>query len=310
MNIKKSYYLILILLLTLSGCYPKSNDITIALDYPPNTNYIGIYTAIKKGYFKQQGINIKLLNPSSVSVEDLIANHKADLGISYSENLLLANHKGRNLKSIYAFYHNNDSGFISKKSKNITSIKDFANKTYCGWGSESERKIIRQLLKNNDVNPDSLKIINTDLSINNDYHDRCDIFWSYQGWGNVLANNQDIAYNYLPLSSFNLNFYTPILITNANNNNPMLKKVLLALTKGVNDAYNNIDEASNIFKEYDPSINSNIIKESLLTYKNNINPSGYQDINIWNKFINFCIEANIINQIPQQEVFSNEFVNN
>ncbi|MDE3229970.1 MAG: ABC transporter substrate-binding protein, partial [Chloroflexota bacterium] len=53
----------------LAGCAPAGGatstagagaPVTLALDWTPNTNHTGIYAAMAKGYYQQQGINLRL----------------------------------------------------------------------------------------------------------------------------------------------------------------------------------------------------------------------------------------------------------
>lgn len=300
--------LLLLSLLLISGCITKNNNqITIALDYTPNINYIGIYMAIHLGYFQQDNININLINASSISTEQLVITNQANLGVSYSENLLFSNTK-LPLTSIYSLYTQNLSGFISRSDKNITSIKDFTNKTYCGWGSEAEKKIITALAKENGVDPNSINIVNTDHNFIND-NGSCDIFWSYEYWSNKQAKFNGIDYNYIPLSSLNLNYYTPIIISKENDTNPLYSLFIKDTIKGFNDAINDPQLAINVVHQYDQQIPDQVIIDSLEAIKNCINPTGYQDPIIWEQLYNWAITYNL-NPQSLEGVFTNEYITN
>lgn len=300
--------LLLLSLLLISGCITKNhNQLTIALDYSPNINYIGIYMAIHQGYFQQDNININLINAASISTEQLVITNQANLGVSYSENLLFSDTK-LPLTSIYSLYTQNLSGFISRSSKNITSIKDFANKTYCGWGSEAEKKIITALAKENGVDPNSIDIVNTDHNFIND-NGSCDIFWSYEYWSNKQATFNGIDYNYIPLSSLNLNYYTPIIISKENDTNPLYSLFIKDTIKGFNDAINDPQLAINVMHQYDQQIPDQVIIDSLEAIKNYINPTGNQDPIIWEQLYNWAITNNL-NPQSLEGVFTNEYITN
>ena len=300
--------LLLLSLLLISGCITKNhNQLTIALDYSPNINYIGIYMAIHQGYYQQDNTNINLINAASISTEQLVITNQANLGVSYSENLLFSDTK-LPLTSIYSLYTQNLSGFISRSDKNITSIKDFANKTYCGWGSEAEKKIITALAKENGVDPNSINIVNTDHNFIND-NGSCDIFWSYEYWSNKQAKFNGIDYNYIPLSSLNLNYYTPIIISKENDTNPLYSLFIKDTIKGFNDAINDPQLAINVMHQYDQQIPDQVIIDSLEAIKNYINPTGYQDPIIWEQLYNWAITNNL-NPQSLEGVFTNEYITN
>ena len=57
--------LTLVLLVGLSACGGSHNDqtITVVLDWTPNTNHTGIYVALANGYFRDAGLNVKVVQP-------------------------------------------------------------------------------------------------------------------------------------------------------------------------------------------------------------------------------------------------------
>src|SRR5690348_2603514 len=67
-----------------------TTTVTLALDWTPNTNHTGIYVAQQKGWFKDAGIDLKVVPYGSTAPETLIANHKADFGVSYQEGVTTA----------------------------------------------------------------------------------------------------------------------------------------------------------------------------------------------------------------------------
>lgn len=59
---------VLLFCLAACGAEPKENKelqkITLALDWTPNTNHTGIYVALAKGYFKDAGLEVSVVQPS------------------------------------------------------------------------------------------------------------------------------------------------------------------------------------------------------------------------------------------------------
>ena len=70
-----------VLIFGLVGCVgeKKEEDVTIVLDWAPNTNHTGIFVAEAKGYFKEAGINVKVVQPPEGGAEALVASGKADV---------------------------------------------------------------------------------------------------------------------------------------------------------------------------------------------------------------------------------------
>src|SRR5215467_9537797 len=65
--------------------------VKLALDWTPNTNHTGIYVAMEKGWYRQEGIGLHLLPySSSIAPEQLVGTGQADFGISFAEGVTSA----------------------------------------------------------------------------------------------------------------------------------------------------------------------------------------------------------------------------
>lgn len=68
----------------------KLKLVTLLLDWKPNTNHTGFYVAMLRGYYEQNGIQLKILNPAQTTTTALVAMNKANFGITYANDLLNA----------------------------------------------------------------------------------------------------------------------------------------------------------------------------------------------------------------------------
>ena len=39
-------------------------EVTVILDYVPNTNHTGLYAALELGYYEEQGLDVKIVEPA------------------------------------------------------------------------------------------------------------------------------------------------------------------------------------------------------------------------------------------------------
>ena len=64
-----SFSLMIAMVVSMIACTPESppldpiQDITLVLDWTPNTNHTGFYVALEKGYFEDEGLNVKIVQP-------------------------------------------------------------------------------------------------------------------------------------------------------------------------------------------------------------------------------------------------------
>ena len=191
--------------------------ITMVLDWTPNTNHTGLYVAEAQGYFKDQGLDVEIIQPGDAGADQLVASGKADFGISYQEGVTLARTQGVPLVSIAAIIQHNTSGFAAPKDKGITSPKDFEGKTYGGWGSPIEKAVIETIMKADGGDVAKMDIINAgDADFFTMTEKDVDFAWIYYGWTGVEAElrGKDIDMVYLTDYSDKLDYYTPVLATN------------------------------------------------------------------------------------------------
>ena len=71
---------------------PKpTQSVEVMLDWVPNPDHLGLYTTLAKGYFKAQGLDVKLQPPSNVTdVAKLVATGNVPIGISYEPDTIIA----------------------------------------------------------------------------------------------------------------------------------------------------------------------------------------------------------------------------
>ena len=129
---------------SLGALAEAQTDVTVILDYIPNTNHTGMYVALDKGYYAEAGLNVKIIEPTEGATNTLVAVGKGDFGIAYQEDVTLARAMDEPLpiRAIAALIQHNTSGFVSWAGKNITSVKDFEGKTYAGWGGPGEEAVL------------------------------------------------------------------------------------------------------------------------------------------------------------------------
>ena len=134
MNFKKLGILGLVsvfTLATITGCSSnnnkdKNNDkdtsskkVTMVLDWTPNTNHTGLFVALDKGYYKEEGLDVEIVQPPESGAETLVATGKADFGISYQEQVTYAKTSEDPLpiKAVATVIQHNTSGFASPKDR-------------------------------------------------------------------------------------------------------------------------------------------------------------------------------------------------
>lgn len=123
-------------------------NVSVALDWVPNTNHTGLYVAQALGYYRQDGINLQILPYGTTAPETLVASDKADFGISYEAGTIFARAAGEDDVSVFAILQH-DALQIGVRANNtaIRTPKDLDGKTYAGFGTPDEGPTLKYVIR-------------------------------------------------------------------------------------------------------------------------------------------------------------------
>lgn len=313
-------------IVTLSGCGSQTSteetkEVTLVLDYVPNTNHTGIYVAQNKGYFEEEGLKVNIIEPGDNNTSAaLVAAGKGQFGISYQEDVTyaLTAEEPMPIKAIATIIQHNTSGFVTLKDSGITSPKDFEGKTYAGWQSLSEEAVIKAVMNNAGADFDKLTMVGADGSGLSQLNSGIDILWEFKGWAIIKAEMEGMEFNYMPLNTLDerLDYYTPVVITNNDmieNDPETVQKFMNAVKKGYEFAIDNPDEAAEILHEYIPDYDLDFLKESQAylsaEYAKDADSWGVMNDSVWDGYTDFMYENGLISKkITAGEQYTNEFL--
>lgn len=321
-----SLIVILVLLLSMAGCAgsqssqpTKLQKVTVLLDWVPNTNHTGLYVALDQGYYKQAGLDVKLVQATEGGTSQLVAAGQGDFGVSYQEELTTARSQNIPVVALAAVIQHNTSGFAAPKSKNIKSPADFVNKTYGGWGSPIESAILKTLMEKNQADFSKLKVVNVGTAdFFTSVESNVDFAWIYYGWTGIEAEQRNMALDFIELKDQDktLDFYSPIIITTENTitqNPELVKKFMQATSQGYQYAIAHPDEAAQILIKQVPDINQELVMASQAylspRYQGDAPRWGEMNPEVWKNFADFMYNNGIIEQnIDPKKAFTNEFL--
>ena len=331
--LKKVISLLLIVSMTavlFVGCDVKKENVnkektlkkvTVILDWVPNTNHTGLYVAKDKGYFKQQGFDVEIIQPAQGSTSSLIAAGKGDFGVSYQEDVTYARTAKNPLpiKAIATIIQHNTSGFAAPKQKNIKSPKDFEGKTYGGWGSPSENAILKAIMEKDTADFSKLKMVDAGSE---DFFavtkKNIDFEWIFYGWTGIEAKLKNIPIDYIDIGKLNkdLDYYTPVIIANENKlkkDPEMAKKFLKAVTKGYEYCMEKPEEGAGILLKNAPETDKALALESQKylkgQYKAESKRWGEMKESVWNNYTKFLLDKKLIDKdMKASEAFTNEYL--
>lgn len=296
-----------------------AQNITVVLDWTPNTNHTGLYVAKELGYFKSENLNVEILQPSTGTSDQLVASGRADFGVSYQENVTLARIQGVPVVSLAAVIQHNSSGFASLKSKNIKSPKDWSGKNYGGWGTPTEKATLKALIEKDGGKIDDINILTTgSADFFQTSKSSVDFAWVFEAWTNVEAKLKGFKIDYIPLIKYDkaLDYYTPVIITNEKlikKDKELVKKFMHAVKKGYEYSINNPTKAANILIKCVPELNKELVLESqkylASRYQSDATYWGKQKESVWVNYQNWLFDKDLIKEKTQMsKAYTNSFL--
>ncbi|MCT9080167.1 ABC transporter substrate-binding protein [Streptomyces fulvoviolaceus] len=325
------------LLAVTTGCSADSSaaaqdgttTVTLALDWTPNTNHTGIYVAQAKGWFKDAGINLKIVPYGSTAPETLIANHKADFGISYQEGITTARAAGQDITSVYAVTQKtNVTVAVRADRDDITSPKDLDGETYAGFGAPYEKPLLQKVIQNAGGEGDFKQVTLNTSAYAALYAGKADFAMPMPTWEGLEAELSGKPLKNFQLSDYGFPAIYSTLVASSDQflkKNPALaRKFLAAVDKGYRYAADNPDKAADLLISENKSVltNTELVtkSEELLAkeyYKGADGTIGTQTAERWQAFADFEYKAGLLvdangkklTKVPDAaEFFTNDYL--
>ena len=256
-------------ILAISVSAGAQRKITVMLDWVANTNHTGIFVALEKGYYKDAGLDVEVLEQSQgLPVEQLVAAGKVDFGISSQEWAMAAMAEGLPIVSVAAIIQHNTTAYVSLKKAGITRARDFQGKRYASWGLPLEKAMISDVVKSDSGDPSKLKeLIIGSIDLLAILGRDVDIAWIFMGWQGIEAKQRGIELNAVMLRDIPSipDYYTPIIIASRRTVDAQgkdAKAFMAATSRGYTYAAENPAEAAKILIKRSPEINQKLATES------------------------------------------------
>ena len=319
--------LALCLCLVLVACGGKSGnttnqpkDVTLVLDYVPNTNHTGFYVARELGYYEEAGLDVIIIEPGDNDAATLCAVGKAEFAVTYQENVTYARAAAAPLpiRAIAAIIQHNTSGFVFRPDSGIESPADFAGKVYAGWQAPSEAAVLEAVMTACGADFSQLTMVGASGTGIESMTNGIDIQWEFEGWSVINDRMNGHAISYMPVNELDsrLDYYTPVIITNEAMiaEHPDTVQAFMDATKrGYEYAIANPDSAAEILSKVIPESDPAFLKESQrylsAQYSLDSDTWGMMKDEVWNGYTDFMVEYDLIDTfIPASQQYTNEFI--
>ena len=323
-----------VLALSLAACTAKEGGdtaqelekITLCLDWTPNTNHTGIYVALEKGYFKDAGLDVSIVQPPEGGSASMCAAGQAQFAIEAQDTMAasLAIDDPLPITAVAALIQHNTSGIISRRGEGMATPKGMEDHTYSTWDNPIEQAMIRNVVEADGGDYSRVRLIPNTITDEAAAlkEKQTDAVWIYYAWSGINAELSGLDFDYFAFRDLNptFDYYTPVVIANNDylaQHGDSAKAFLNALKKGYEYAISNPEEAAQILISGDTT---GALKgsEALVTasqkwladqYKADVEQWGYIDPARWDGFYQWLWDNRLIEkQLPAGTGFTNDYL--
>ena len=318
---------IIILAIFITACAPQKapaslesglTPIRLPVGFIPNIQFAPLYVAIEKGYYRDAGIDLTLDYSQEVDGVALVGANQLSFSIASGEQVLLGRSQNLPITYVANWYQQYPVGIVSLKEKGISNLSDLKGKKI-GTPVLSGASYIglRALL-------DAAHLSEADVTL--------DVIGFNQTEA-LTAGQEDAVVVYITNEPIQLESegyeidlhrvadYVQLvgngLITNETTleeNPELVRKMVEATLKGIQDTMADPEEAYQISKKYvenlaqaDETVQMQVLKTSLELYPSG--QPGYSDPTAWENMQTLLLEMGLMTKpLDLAKAYSNDFL--
>jgi signal transduction histidine kinase len=186
---------------------PTDEKVTIYLSWTHQFQFAGYYAALEKGYFKDRGLDVVLVeNNSNDNVEKAIIDGKYMYGVGIA-GIILAHDDYQKFSILAAIFQQSAVSLIGLKSNGINNLRDLKNSDIVG---SIETKA---MLMSARVDTDSVRFHGKQASFDDLISGKYDAISYYITDQAKLLGNDSLLFNIFRPLEYGINFYGECLYT-------------------------------------------------------------------------------------------------
>ena len=325
--------LALTMALSLSACGQAPSEsgggaaeVTLCLDWTPNTNHTGFYAAQALGYYEEAGLSVTIVQPPEDGAAAVCAAGQAQFAIDAQDTIAaaLALDEPLGVTAVAALIQHNTSGILSRAGEGMDTPAGMTGHIYATWDSPIEQAMLKKVVTDDGGDFSQVTMIPNNITDEAGAlkEHQTDSVWVFYGWGGVSAELSGVETDYFAFADLDpvFDYYTPILIANNDflASDPDTAKAFLAATaKGYQYAVEHPEEAAQMLIDGDETGSlegsEELVKASQAwlseQYISDAPYWGYIDPARWDGFYGWLWD----NQLIEKELgagtgFSNEYL--
>lgn len=316
------FIVLFILSIFVIGC-GNENELSLALDWYPNSNHAGIYSAIDEGFFDEEGIKLSVYTPSDpTAIISSVASGRDDFGLSYHPDILQAQSAGLEIVSVLSISQHPLNSIMTLKKSSIKNPSDLRGKVIGYPGIPSNKAMLETVLSSQNININDVETVDVGFElvkalVSGSVDAIIGAYWTHES---IVMELQGYEIEIMRLEEWGVpDYYELILITNKSfleENKSDVEKVVNSFKKGYEFSIKNPQESITSLISI---VGEEIVEEDVeragvellipMWQSNNL-PFGHQDISKWEETYEWMYQNNFLEkELIIENLFIDEFSN-
>ncbi|MCL4269532.1 MAG: ABC transporter substrate-binding protein [Anaerolineales bacterium] len=320
--------LVVVAALFLSACgstaAPAEPDkVTVQLSWFHGVEYAGFYTAIEKGYYAEENIEVTL-NAGGPEINPLaeVESGNALFGIGQGDSLITARANGQNFVAVATIFKDNPLAITSLQDDNILKPEDLAGKTvgvYSEDLSSYSDLLFLAFMSRTGLEQDTMQyaLIQDFTGANEIKAGNMDAMTGmFATDQQVMTQNAGDSINIMYYKDYGVDVYINTIFVNeelTQSNPDLISRFLRATMKGYQYALENPTEVAAIPLQYDETLDldyqEKVMKAQIPFIDNGVGSLGSMDGEVWGITQEILLEFGFLSDpIDLSTVYTNQFL--
>ncbi|MBK5110221.1 MAG: ABC transporter substrate-binding protein [Thermoleophilia bacterium] len=299
---------------TVAACGTKSEDVnpvsepfSLALDWYPNPDHAGIFTAKDAGYFKGAGLDVSLDSPTDPALPiKLVAAGKTDLALSYEPEVLMARDQGLDVVAVSSVIRRPLTSMIWLKKSKIKRVADLKGKTISTAGIPYQDAYLKTILERAGLSEKDVKQVAVGQGllpsiISGKAQATLGPFWNIEGVDLKLSGFKPVVN---PVDRLGVPSYDELVLVargaRLEEDPDPIRLFIAALARGTADAVAHPNAATETILAANKALKPEVTRAQtkvtlpLLARHDKSKPYGYMNTAKWQTFINWMVDNELL----------------
>jgi putative hydroxymethylpyrimidine transport system substrate-binding protein len=299
---------------------PVVTEVSLALDWFPNSNHAGFYMALENGYYLEEKLDVNIFVPANPEdVLKTVGAGRDDFGVSYQAEVLLARGEGVPVKSIAAMVQHPLNSVMVLKESGISHPRDLAGKKVGTTGIPFEEALFSAMLEYDGISLDDVTLVNVgfDLApalIGKKVDAIVGAYWTHES---IVMEMQGFDLNILRMEDWGVpDFYELVLVASedtVSNEPDVVKRFLRATARGFANAIADPQAAVDILvaasPETDRALETRGIGLLAPIWTEGAHSFGWQTQERWQSLAQWMKDRGLLSwEVDERQAFTSEFL--